>query len=82
VVPPTGLYSGEVSWVILGGESGPGAWPMDPAWVAEIRDQCVRTGVPLFFKQWGGTRKRVAQSCSVFWNYSGSARTSLADLVN
>ena len=50
----------KVDWVIVGVESGPGARPMDPAWVAEIRDQCVRANVPFFFKQWGGTRKKKA----------------------
>jgi protein gp37 len=43
-----------VDWVIAGGESGPRARPMDPAWVAEIRDQCVGADVAFFFKQWGG----------------------------
>lgn len=47
-----------IDWVIVGGESGPGARPMDPAWVTEIRDQCTRAAVPFFFKQWGGTNKR------------------------
>ncbi len=47
-----------VGWVIVGGESGPGARPMDEKWVLSIRDQCRRAGVPFFFKQWGGTRKR------------------------
>ena len=46
-----------VDWVIVGGESGPGARPMDPAWAREIRDQCLSAGVPFFFKQWGGKRK-------------------------
>ena len=46
-----------IGWVILGGESGPGARPVDPAWVVSIRDQCSAAGVPFFFKQWGGTRK-------------------------
>lgn len=49
-----------IDWVILGGESGPGARPMDPAWVTDVRDQCVRAGVPFFFKQWGGKRKKKA----------------------
>jgi protein gp37 len=40
-------------WVIVGGESGPGARPMHPAWVRSIRDQCAAAGVPYFFKQWG-----------------------------
>ena len=47
----------EIDWVIVGGESGPGARPMDPDWVRSIRDQCTLAGVPFFFKQWGGTRK-------------------------
>jgi protein gp37 len=46
-----------IHWVILGGESGPGARPMRPEWVRAIRDQCQTAGVPFFFKQWGGTRK-------------------------
>jgi protein gp37 len=47
-----------IDWVIVGGESGPGARPMEPAWVLGIRDQCQRANVPFFFKQWGGTRKK------------------------
>ena len=47
-------------WVIVGGESGPGSRPMDPAWALDIRDQCLRAGVPFFFKQWGGTRRKAA----------------------
>ncbi|RKU08996.1 hypothetical protein C6501_15730 [Candidatus Poribacteria bacterium] len=46
-----------IDWVIVGGESGPGAREMKKKWVVEIRDQCKRDGVPFFFKQWGGTRK-------------------------
>jgi protein gp37 len=49
-----------IDWVIVGGESGPGARLIDPAWVLEIRDQCLDAGVPFFFKQWGGTRKKKA----------------------
>jgi len=47
-----------IHWVIVGGESGPRHRPVDPAWVKEIRDQCLATGVPFFFKQWGGTTPR------------------------
>ena len=47
-----------IDWVIIGGESGPGARPVDPAWVIDIRDQCRRAGVAFFFKQWGGTNKK------------------------
>lgn len=43
-----------LSWVIVGGESGPDARPMHPDWPRSIRDQCVDAGVPFFFKQWGG----------------------------
>lgn len=43
-----------IGWVIAGGESGPNARPMDPAWVEDIRDQCGSAGVAFFFKQWGG----------------------------
>ena len=43
-----------IDWVILGGESGPAARPMDVNWAREIRDQCVDQGVSFFFKQWGG----------------------------
>jgi protein gp37 len=46
-----------IGWVIAGGESGPGARPMDPDWVRSVRDRCCAAGVPFFFKQWGGTRK-------------------------
>ena len=47
-----------IDWVIVGGESGPGARPMRADWAREIRDQCVVAGVPFFFKQWGGVNKR------------------------
>jgi protein gp37 len=46
-----------ISWVIVGGESGPGARPMLREWVIEIRDQCAESNVPFFFKQWGGRHK-------------------------
>lgn len=50
----------EIQWVIVGGESGPGARPIEREWVTDIRDQCLRASVPFFFKQWGGTRKKKA----------------------
>jgi protein gp37 len=43
-----------IDWVIVGGESGPCARPMNPKWAIDIRDQCVKVCVPFFFKQWGG----------------------------
>jgi protein gp37 len=46
-----------IDWVIVGGESGPGARPIDPEWVREIRDCCIAARVPFFFKQWGGVLK-------------------------
>ncbi|MCC6159822.1 MAG: phage Gp37/Gp68 family protein [Deltaproteobacteria bacterium] len=49
-----------IDWAIVGGESGPGARPMDPAWVVGIRDRCARAKVPFFFKQWGGVNKKRA----------------------
>jgi protein gp37 len=47
-----------IDWVIVGGESGPGARPMDADWVFDIRDQCLDADVPFFFKQWGGVNKK------------------------
>lgn len=47
-----------IDWVIVGGESGPGARQMNPLWVIDIRNQCQKNRVPFFFKQWGGTRKK------------------------
>lgn len=47
----------EIHWVIVGGESGPGARPMEKEWVLSIRGQCAAVGVPFFMKQWGGVRK-------------------------
>ena len=56
--PMSNLDLDGVDWVIVGGESGPGARPMQAAWVREIRDACVQHGVPFFFKQWGGVFKK------------------------
>ncbi len=47
-----------IDWAIVGGESGPGARPMDAKWVTSIRDQCLESGVAFFFKQWGGVFKK------------------------
>jgi protein gp37 len=46
-----------IHWVIVGGESGPGARPMQKVWVESLRDQCAQANVPFFFKQWGGVQK-------------------------
>jgi protein gp37 len=48
-----------IDWAIVGGESGPFARPMDQSWVTALRDQCLRSEVPFFFKQWGGVRKKI-----------------------
>jgi len=48
----------DIDWVIVGGESGPGARAMEPAWVLDVLHQCRRSDVPFFFKQWGGPNKK------------------------
>jgi protein gp37 len=57
VSPLTGCFtdSPRISWVIVGGESGPGSRPMHPDWARSLRDQCQAAGVAFFFKQWGET---------------------------
>ena len=50
---PYRSYLSKIDWVIAGGESGPGARPMDEAWARSLRDQCADAGVPFLFKQWG-----------------------------
>jgi protein gp37 len=49
-----------IDWVIVGGESGPGARAMETEWVLKIKEQCSNAGVPFFFKQWGGFNKKKA----------------------
>lgn len=56
--PLNDLDLGNIDWVIVGGESGPGARPVMREWVTGIRDQCLSAGVPFFFKQWGGVQKK------------------------
>ena len=58
--PMDGLDIRPLDWVIAGGESGPGARPMDPEWVRGVRTLCRSAGVPFFFKQWGGTNRKKA----------------------
>jgi len=55
---PEGIDLSGIDWAIAGGESGPGARPVDPSWVREIRDACRAQGTAFFFKQWGGTNKK------------------------
>lgn len=56
--PLPSLRLAGIHWVIVGGESGPGARPIDAQWVTQIRDQCRSASVAFFFKQWGGTNKK------------------------
>ena len=52
------LNLSRIDWVIVGGESGPKARPMELPWATDIRDQCLSANVPFFFKQWGGVNKK------------------------
>ncbi|GIX17930.1 MAG: hypothetical protein KatS3mg119_2116 [Rhodothalassiaceae bacterium] len=56
--PLDGIDLTAIDWVIVGGESGPGARPMREEWVLTIRDACLSAGVAFFFKQWGGRNKK------------------------
>jgi protein gp37 len=58
--PLPGLNLQGIDWVIVGGESGPGARPLAQKWVTDIRDNCEQSRVPFFFKQWGGVNKKKA----------------------
>lgn len=60
--PPPSL-----DWVVLGGESGPGARPMHPDWVRSVRDQCVAAGVSFWFKQWGEWRPGIPSDDMSIW---------------
>ena len=56
--PLPSLRLRDIDWVIVGGESGAGARPMETEWVVDIRNQCASHDIPFFFKQWGGTNKK------------------------
>jgi len=56
--PIENLELDRINWVIVGGESGPGARPVEERWVLDIKEECRRADVPFFFKQWGGVRKK------------------------
>jgi protein gp37 len=58
--PTSNLDLTGINWVIVGGESGPGARPMKEEWVLEIKSKCEASNVPFFFKQWGGVNKKRA----------------------
>ncbi|WP_306663910.1 phage Gp37/Gp68 family protein [Microbacterium sp. GbtcB4] len=74
--PLTGLDLEGIDWVITGGESGPRARPLDPAWVRDIRDLCTRAGVPFFHKQWGGRTPKAAgrELDGLYWDEMPSAK--------
>jgi len=57
ISPLNGLNLEGIHWVIVGGESGRNARPIDPEWVVDIQEKCQDQGVPFFFKQWGGSGK-------------------------
>lgn len=69
-----GGMRGALHWVIVGGESGPGARPIHPDWVRAVRDQCVQAGVPYFFKQWGEWRPVHSQKEAVVGCTDGRAK--------
>jgi protein gp37 len=59
LLAPLGIINlAGIDWAIVGGESGPGARPVQREWVIEIKDQCLAEGIAFFFKQWGGTNKK------------------------
>jgi len=62
LAPLSNLPLDGIRWVVVGGENGPGARPMHPDWVRDIRDQCAAAGVALFFKQWGSWSPRSARA--------------------
>lgn len=65
-----------LDWVVVGGESGPGARPMHPAWAEQIRDACVAASVPYFFKQWGGHAPACRNFIGAFWMDHDGTRAS------
>ena len=74
---PDGMDS-PLHWVVCGGESGPRARPMDPNWARSLRDQCIRSNVPFFFKQWGEWRDALDVAGSwtntTRWSRDGAAQ--------
>ncbi len=78
--PPGQLNLAGIQWVIVGGESGPKARPMQLAWARSVRDQCIAQDVPFFFKQWGGYRPKSGgrELDGVEWNGFPELCTSVA----
>jgi protein gp37 len=71
-----------IDWVIVGGESGPGARPMKDSWARSLRDQCFENRVPFFFKQWGGVRKVVNGRVLDGKTYDQYPRRSQAEVLD
>ena len=67
--PIPGLDLPKIGGVIVGGESGPGARPMQEPWVVGIRNQCQRAGAPFFFKQWGEVHKKKRERVLQGWTW-------------
>ena len=72
-----------IDWVIVGGESGPGAREMKKDWAADVRDQCMAANVPFFFKQWGGVNKKKAGRLldNRLWDQMPIVDTALAEQI-
>lgn len=70
-----------IDWVIVGGESQRGARPIHPAWVRDIRDQCQRSGVPFFFKQWGRWMPWEQRGQAPFWRNPDGIRADGHELI-
>ena len=72
-----------IHWVIVGGESGPGARPMEAGWVRNVHTECQAHGVPFFFKQWGGVRKAQTGRTldgQTYDEFPGTQRNTVASL--
>jgi protein gp37 len=76
--PLDGLELRGIHWVIVGGESGPGARPMQEKWVLDIKKRCEKRNVPFFFKQWGGTNKKVTGRLLLGQSWDATPNISLA----
>lgn len=71
----------EIDWVIVGGESGPGARGIRADWVTDIRDQCLRANVSFFFKQWGGVNKKTTGRALEGRTWNELPRTRLLPVI-
>jgi len=82
--PLTNLNLNNIDWVIVGGESGPGARPMMKEWVVDIKNQCSKSNVLFFFKQWGGVQKKRngRELEGRFWNEIPKPKLALNHLKN